>query len=63
MQDYGMKQAVCNVVPFLLKGVCDKNDEEDSTIPKVTKTIGDQSLSQGETLHFSRKTSCLLEIR
>ncbi|RZS05576.1 hypothetical protein BHM03_00036110 [Ensete ventricosum] len=39
--DQGMKLAVRSVVPFLLRGVGDKDDGEDTTIPEVTKTIKD----------------------
>ncbi|RWW21249.1 hypothetical protein GW17_00014611 [Ensete ventricosum] len=39
--DQGMKLAVRTVVPFLLRGVGDKDDGEDTTIPEVTKTIKD----------------------
>ncbi|RWW13785.1 hypothetical protein GW17_00022479 [Ensete ventricosum] len=37
--DQGKKYTVCSVVPFLLKGVGDKDDGEDSTILRATKTI------------------------
>ncbi|RRT80615.1 hypothetical protein B296_00006004 [Ensete ventricosum] len=39
--DQGKKYTVCSVVPFLLKGVGDKDDGEDGTIPRATKTIKD----------------------
>ncbi|RWW84269.1 hypothetical protein BHE74_00007128 [Ensete ventricosum] len=39
--DQVTKYAIRGVVPFLLRGVGDKDDGEDGTIPEVTKTIKD----------------------
>ena len=36
-----MEERVCNVVPFPLRGIGDRNDREDGIIPEMTKTIRD----------------------
>ncbi|RRT36311.1 hypothetical protein B296_00044066 [Ensete ventricosum] len=46
-------EAVRGVVPFLLRGVDDKDDGEDGTIPKATKTIKDL-LQVGVKFYFFR---------
>ncbi|RWV81482.1 hypothetical protein GW17_00057092 [Ensete ventricosum] len=62
----GTKYAVCTI-PFLLRGVGDKGDGEDGTIPEETRTIKDLLQVGGlrvvvTFLLFSGKTSCIPKV-
>ncbi|RWW70365.1 hypothetical protein BHE74_00021949, partial [Ensete ventricosum] len=54
---------VRGTVPFLLRGVCDKGDREDGTIPEVTRSIKDLVQVGVNVLLFSGKTSCIPEVQ
>ena len=56
MHDQGTKQAVCGVVPLLLRGVGSKVDGEDGTILEATSSIR-------ELLQVGVKTSCIPEVQ
>ncbi|URE40935.1 hypothetical protein MUK42_15299 [Musa troglodytarum] len=52
VHDQGMKQAVCSVVPLLLRGVDDRNDGEGGTIPKAIERLGEARPGPSASLYF-----------
>lgn len=53
-----MKYAIYSIIPFLFN----KNDRENSRIPKVTKTIEDLLQVKVKFYFFSCKTFCILKV-
>ncbi|RWW10726.1 hypothetical protein GW17_00025718 [Ensete ventricosum] len=62
------RQYAVGTIPFLLRGVGDKGDKEDGTIPETTRTIKDLLQVGGlqvgvNFLLFSGKISCIPEVQ